>query len=70
MNHDKNHVVIRTIRPGDNVKLASIVRTVLAEFGANHRGTVYYDPTTDRLYEMFLERGSVYFVALVKDQIV
>lgn len=49
--------------PEDNAPLATIIRAVLAEFGANHPGTVYYDPTTDALYELFRQSGSIYFVA-------
>ena len=55
--------VIRNIEPGDNQALAHIVRTTLAEFGANHPGTVYFDPTTDHLYELFRKPRSRYFVA-------
>jgi len=54
---------IRTIQPADNQPLATIVRNTLAEFGANHPGTVYYDPTTDKLYELFQEKESIYYVA-------
>src|SRR5688572_10688032 len=54
---------IRNIEPGDNQELALIVRNTLAEFGANHPGTVYYDPTTDQLYELFRKPRSRYFVA-------
>jgi putative acetyltransferase len=54
---------VRQIHPSDNPHLALIIRSVLAEFGANHPGTVYYDPTTDALYELFRQPGSVYFVA-------
>jgi putative acetyltransferase len=35
----------------------------LAEFGANHPNTVYYDPTTDALFEVFQTPRSTYFVA-------
>ncbi len=56
-------ITIRTIQPYDNEAMAVIVRTSLAEFGANKPGTVYYDPTTDALYELFQTNGSVYFVA-------
>jgi len=65
-----NHVSIRTILPSDNEALASIVRSSLAEFGANRPGTVYYDDTTDHLYEMFQAPNSIYFVALVNEDIV
>ncbi|HKB45314.1 MAG TPA: GNAT family N-acetyltransferase [Chitinophagaceae bacterium] len=65
-----NNVIIRTIQPGDNTTLAKIVKNTLAEFGANHPNTVYYDPTTDALYELFQKRGSAYFVAEVNYEIV
>lgn len=55
-------VVVRPIEPGDNAILADIIRRTLAEFGANHPGTVYYDPTTDALYELFRTPRSAYFV--------
>ena len=42
-------IIIRPIEPSDNPHLAVIIRTTLAEFGASHPGTVYYDPTTDAL---------------------
>ena len=54
---------IRAIKPDDNLMLAQIIRTSLAEFGANKPGTVYFDPTTDALYELFQTPGSDYFVA-------
>jgi len=57
------NINIRKISIGDNKELATIVRTSLAEFGANKPGTVYYDDTTDHLYELFQEPGSIYFVA-------
>jgi putative acetyltransferase len=56
-------VTIRTIQPADNQELAVIIRNALAEFGANKPGTVYYDATTDALYELFQKQGSTYFVA-------
>ena len=56
-------MTIRNIQPGDNTALAKIVRDSLTEFGANKPGTVYYDDTTDHLYELFQTLGSDYFVA-------
>jgi putative acetyltransferase len=61
--------IIRRIELNDNAVLASVVRTSLAEFAANKPGTVFFDPTTDHLYEMFQERGSIYFVAEQNGQI-
>jgi putative acetyltransferase len=57
-------VNIRTIQQTDNAALAKIIRDTLAEFGANHPGTVYYDPTTDHLFEVFSSAPrSIYFIA-------
>lgn len=62
-------VHIRPIEPADNPALAIIIRNTLAEFGANHPGTVYYDSTTDALYELFQTPGSIYYVALMNDRL-
>ncbi|WP_276484401.1 GNAT family N-acetyltransferase [Paraflavitalea pollutisoli] len=60
---------IRTIEQPDNAALAVIIRQTLTEFGANHPGTVFYDSTTDALYELFQTPGSIYFVATQDDQL-
>lgn len=54
---------IRPLAPHDNVELAELIRKVFREFGIDRPGTVYTDPTTDQLYELFLLPGSVYWVA-------
>jgi putative acetyltransferase len=61
---------IRPIEPGDNEALAKVIRTALAEFGANKPGTVYFDPTTDALYELFRTPGSFYYVVTIDEVIV
>jgi putative acetyltransferase len=63
-------ITIRNIEAGDNPFLSTIVKDTLAEFGANHPGTVYFDPSTDHLYEVFRKEGSVYFVALMNGKII
>ncbi|HEX6915652.1 MAG TPA: GNAT family N-acetyltransferase [Chitinophagaceae bacterium] len=61
---DAESISIRTIRPEDNAAIAKIIRDALAEFGANHPGTVFDDPSTDHLYELFSATPrSVYFIA-------
>jgi putative acetyltransferase len=55
--------MIREILKDDNQTLAHIIRTSLKSFGLDRPGTVYTDPTTDALFELFQTRGSVYFVA-------
>jgi putative acetyltransferase len=56
-------IIIRQIELRDNEALAKVIRTALAEFGANKPGTVYFDPTTDHLFELFQVPGAVYFIA-------
>jgi putative acetyltransferase len=55
-------MLIRSIRKTDNAILAEVIRAVFREFGIDKPGTVYTDPTTDHLYELFQTPGSVYFV--------
>jgi len=63
------NITIRPIEKKDNAALAKIVRDTLAEFGANHPGTVYYDPTTDTLFEVFQWDGAGYFVAEIDNKL-
>jgi putative acetyltransferase len=63
-------IIIRDIQQSDNPYLAKIVKDTLAEFGANHPNTVYYDPTTDTLFELFQKEKAKYFVAEVAGKIV
>ena len=63
-------VIIRDLRKEDNPALAKVVKNTLAEFGANHPNTVYYDPTTDTLFEVFQTPRSKYFLAELNNKIV
>jgi putative acetyltransferase len=57
-------ILIRPIQLTDNAYIASIIRKALEEFNANKCGTVYYDKSTDELYELFKQTSqSAYFVA-------
>ena len=58
-----NTFLIRTIQADDNKALATIIRDTLAEFKANKPGTVYFDPTTDNLFQLFETPDSAYFIA-------
>ncbi len=62
-------MTIRIIQAKDNAKLASIIRNALAEFGANKPGTVFFDETTDHLFELFQQEGSRYYVAEEKGEV-
>jgi len=64
-------IIIRNIEPRDNVAIAKIIRDSLAEFGANKPGTVYYDESTDHLFELFNSTpGSIYFIAELNGEVV
>ena len=63
-------VTIRDLRKEDNPALAKVVKDTLAEFGANHPNTVYYDPTTDALFEVFQTPRSKYFLAELNNKVV
>lgn len=56
-------LTIRAIKAEDNIALAKIIRASLEEFDVPKQGTVYSDPTTDALYQLFGQTpGSCYFV--------
>lgn len=61
---------IRKIQQADNTIIAKIIRDTLSEFKANKPGTVYYDETTDHLFEVFKKDKSIYFVADIEGEIV
>jgi putative acetyltransferase len=56
-------ILLRPIQPVDNVAIAAIIRKGLEDFNANKPGTVYFDPTTDHLSDVFVAAGSKYFIA-------
>ena len=60
----------RQITAEDNTSVAQLIRSVLKEHGVDKPGTVYTDPTTDELFELFQAERSAYFIALLDKQIV
>ncbi|RYD70385.1 MAG: GNAT family N-acetyltransferase [Sphingobacteriales bacterium] len=54
----------------DNAVLAAVIRTIFREFKIDKPGTVYTDPTTDHLYEVFTTPGSAYWIAEKEGEIV
>jgi putative acetyltransferase len=63
------NINIRNIGLKDNEAIAKVIRAALTEFGANKPGTVYYDATTDHLFELFQTPGSVYFIAEMDSEV-
>ncbi len=60
----------RLIESRDNQKLASVIRKALDDYGINSPGTVYTDPTTDTLFELFRKDKSIYWIAEYNDEII
>ncbi len=56
-------IMLRPIEQNDNREIAELIRIVFREFKIDKPGTVYTDPTTDDLYSLFRQTGSVYWIA-------
>ena len=65
-----NEIHIRLIDKNDNEALAVIIRSALKEFGANKPGTVYFDDTTDKLFELFQQPKAAYHIVTVNNEVV
>lgn len=65
-----NKIEIRLVKKEDNLKIAKIIREVLTEFGANLKGTAFYDKETDEISEAYLSDKAIYYVALVNGKLV
>ena len=63
-------VQLRNILPSDNSALAKVIRETMAEFGVNRPNTVYDDPNTDSLYQVFQKKGALYNIAELNGVIV
>lgn len=60
----------RKLIKSDNPLLANLIRTVFIEHDAPQIGTVYSDPTTDNLFELFKHPKSTFWVAELNGEIV
>ncbi|MFN0256972.1 GNAT family N-acetyltransferase [Pedobacter ureilyticus] len=56
-------VTIRNIKKDDNPIIAELIRKIFREFKIDKPGTVYTDPSTDALYELFQIKGAEYWLA-------
>lgn len=55
-------MIFRPIQAQDNVALASIIRAGIESLNLPIQGTAHSDPTTDNLFDLFLNPQSAYFV--------
>lgn len=62
-------IIIRKIQKSDNQSLAKIIRSCFHDFNVATAGTVYEDPTTDQLYELFSLENATLFVAEIDGEI-
>lgn len=62
-------IIIRKIQQSDNERLAKIIRSCFHDFNVATAGTVYEDPTTDQLYELFSPENATLFVAEIDGEI-
>lgn len=60
---------IRKIEKSDNILIASVIRKTLEEFNMAKPGTVYTDPSTDHLFELFQKENSCFYVAEENNEI-
>ncbi|WP_345989058.1 helix-turn-helix domain-containing GNAT family N-acetyltransferase [Chryseobacterium sp. Chry.R1] len=72
LHHRDNHavidpVIIRPIEEKDNKALADIIRTVFEEFDAPQEGSVYDDPRTNQLYQLFQDVNAEYWIVESND---
>lgn len=65
-----NQVFIRRVNKEDEAQLASIIRATFEEFNAPRVGTVYSDPTTDHLFDLFNRSAAELWVAILNNQVV
>jgi putative acetyltransferase len=63
-------LVLRQIDKPDNLLLAKIIREAFDEHDAPKYGTVYSDPTTDNLFDLFQTPKSILWVAVLDSQII
>ena len=56
-------ITYRNIEEKDNALVAALIRAVLKEFRIDKPGTVYTDPTTDHLADVFQTEKSAYWIA-------
>lgn len=64
-----NKIIITAIEEKDNRAVAALIRKTLEEFDIPKQGTVYSDPTTDDLYQLFQAPRSVFYVAYRGDEL-
>lgn len=63
-------IFVRQIEKRDNIEIAALIRKVFREFKIDRPGTVYFDPVTDDLYNLFQTPRSIYWIAAERSVII
>ncbi|MGX1929139.1 GNAT family N-acetyltransferase [Flagellimonas sp. 2504JD4-2] len=63
-------VVIREITPGDNERVAELIREILLEMGVPKVGSAYADKALDDMYETYNVPRAVYYVVEDEGQLI
>ncbi|MBK9284208.1 MAG: GNAT family N-acetyltransferase [Sphingobacteriaceae bacterium] len=63
-------MLIRRIEKKDNLILSDLIKSVFREFNIAMPGTVYYDPSTDLLFEHFQNKKAILLIAEEHHEIV
>lgn len=58
----KDTIVIREIKPEDNVQIEAVIRACFHEFKIPLEGTAYTDDETPRMYESYQNTNDIYYV--------
>lgn len=59
---ENQDLLFRPIQSQDNAQIAAVIRAAFVEFDAPRKGSVFEDPETDALSELFKTEGSGYWV--------
>lgn len=59
---NKDTIVIREIKPEDNVQIEQIIRACFHEFKIPLKGTAYSDPETSNMFEAYQNNNDIYYV--------
>ncbi|MEN8124344.1 MAG: GNAT family N-acetyltransferase [Bacteroidota bacterium] len=63
-------IIIRPIIKEDDPFIAKIIKSALEEFDAAIEGTAYTDKETNAMFDAYADDKSIYYVALLNDEIV
>lgn len=58
----KDNIVIREIRPEDNLQMEAVIKACFPEFKIPLKGTAYEDAETPFMYESYQGENEVYYV--------